>query len=40
MVQPLRIEPTVFDFNEFAALVALTAAADRLSDFIIMTALG
>jgi hypothetical protein len=40
MVQPLRIEPTAFDFNEFAALVALTAAADRLSDFIIVTVLG
>jgi len=39
-VQPLRFEPTEFDFNEFAALVALTAAADRLSDFIIITTLG
>jgi hypothetical protein len=39
-VQPLRIDPTDFDFNEFAALVALTAAADRLSDFIIITTLG
>ncbi len=39
-VQPLRIEPTDFDFNEFAALVALTAAADRLSDFIIVRTLG
>ena len=40
VVKPLSIEPTDFDFNEFAALVALTAAADRLSDFIIVTALG
>jgi len=39
-VHPLRIEATEFDFNEFAALVALTAAADRLSDFIIVTTLG
>jgi hypothetical protein len=39
-VRPIRFEPTEFDFNEFAALVALTAAADRLSDFIIVTALG
>lgn len=39
-VRPLRIEPTEFDFNEFAALTALTAAADRLSDFIIITILG
>lgn len=39
-VRPLRIQPTEFDFNEFAALTALTAAADRLSDFIIITALG
>jgi hypothetical protein len=39
-VLPFRIEPTDFDFNEFAALVALTAAADRLSDFIIVTTLG
>jgi hypothetical protein len=38
-VKPHRIEPTDFDFNEFAALVALTAAADRLSDFINVTAL-
>jgi len=40
MVQPFRIEPTEFDFNEFAALVALTAAADRLSDFVIVTTLA
>lgn len=39
-VPSLRIEPADFDFNEFAALVALTAAADRLSDFIIVTTLG
>jgi hypothetical protein len=39
-VRPLHVEPTDFDFNEFAALVALTAAADRLSDFIIVTTLG
>jgi len=39
-VQPLRIHATEFDFNEFAALTALTAAADRLRDFIIVTALG
>jgi len=38
-VRPLRIQPTEFDFNEFAALTALTAAADRLRDFIIVTAL-
>ena len=38
-VRPLRVEPTEFDFNEFAALTALTAAADRLRDFIIVTAL-
>lgn len=38
-VRPLRIHPTEFDFNEFAALTALTAAADRLRDFIIVTAL-
>lgn len=31
----MRVEPTEFDFSEFAALVALTAAADRVSDFII-----
>jgi hypothetical protein len=36
-VRPLRVEPTDFDFNEFAALVALTAASDRLRDFIIVT---
>jgi hypothetical protein len=39
-VQPFRIEPTDFDFNEFAALVALTASSDRLSDFIIVATLG
>jgi hypothetical protein len=39
-VQPLRIEATVFDFNEFAAFVALTAASDRLRDFIIVTTFG
>jgi len=39
-VRPLRIETTDFDFNEFAALVALIAASDRLSDFIIVTTLG
>jgi len=39
-VRPLRIEPTDLDFNEFDALVALTAAADRLSNFIIVTTLG
>jgi hypothetical protein len=38
-VKPFGIEPTEFDFNEFAALTALTAAADRLRDFIIVTAL-
>lgn len=38
-VRPLRIRPTEFDFNEFAALTALVAAADRLRDFIIVTAL-
>ncbi len=39
LVKPFGIEPTEFDFNEFAALTALTAAADRLRDFIIVTAL-
>ncbi len=39
-VRPLRVEATEFDFNEFAALVALTAAADRLREFIIVTTLG
>jgi len=39
-VKPLRVDPVDFDFNEFAALVALTAAADRLSDFIIITTFG
>jgi hypothetical protein len=39
-VQPLRIEPTDFDFNEFAALVALNASADRLRDFIVVTTRG
>jgi hypothetical protein len=39
-VRPLRVEPTDFDFNEFAALVALTVAADRLSGFIVVTTLG
>ena len=38
--QPLRIELIEYHFNEFAALVALTAAADRLSDFIIVRTLG
>ena len=38
-VPPIRIEPTAFDFSEFAALVALTSAADRLRDFIIVTML-
>ncbi|HEX7680404.1 MAG TPA: hypothetical protein VF713_19890, partial [Thermoanaerobaculia bacterium] len=36
----LRIDPTEFDFSEFAALVALTAAADRVRDFIITAILG
>jgi len=39
-VQPLRISPTEFDFNEFAALTALVSAADRLTDFINVSALG
>lgn len=39
-VPSIRVEPTVFDFNEFAALVALTSAAERLSDFIVVTTLG
>jgi hypothetical protein len=39
-VSPLRIEATGFDFNEFAALVALTAASDRLRDFIIVATIG
>src|SRR5882762_3316216 len=34
-VSPIRFDPTEFDFNEFAALAALTAASDRLRDFII-----
>jgi hypothetical protein len=38
-VPPIRIEPAAFDFSEFAALVALTSAADRLRDFIIVTTL-
>jgi hypothetical protein len=38
-VLSLDIEPSSFDFNVFGALVALTAAADRLSDFIIVTTL-
>jgi hypothetical protein len=36
-VLPIRIEPTAFDFNEFAALVALTVAGDRLRNFILVT---
>jgi hypothetical protein len=39
-VPPIRVEPTEFDFNEFAALMSLTAATDRLRDFIIVTAIG
>jgi hypothetical protein len=39
-VEPLRVEPTEFDFNEFASLVSLSAAADRLRDFIIVATLG
>lgn len=38
-VRPLRLHPTEFDFNEFAALTALAAAADRLRDFVTVTAL-
>jgi hypothetical protein len=39
-VQPIRINPTQFDHNEIATLFVLTAASDRLRDFIIVTALG
>ena len=35
-VETLRIEPNDFDYNEFAALVTLTSAFDRLRDFIII----
>ncbi|HEY2094468.1 MAG TPA: hypothetical protein VGJ81_21595 [Thermoanaerobaculia bacterium] len=37
---PKEIDPTEFDFSEFAALTALVAAADRLRDFVIMALLG
>jgi len=37
---PMEIESSVFDFNEFAALVALIAASDRLRDFLITAVLG
>ena len=39
-VEPLGLDPTDFDFSEFAALVALTASGDRLRDFVIVTTLG
>jgi hypothetical protein len=39
-VEPLRLESTDFDFNEFAALVALTSAADRLRDYVIVAILA
>jgi hypothetical protein len=39
-VQPLRINPTEFDFNEFAALIALISAGDRIRDFINVSTLG
>lgn len=39
-VEPLRIELTDFDFNEFAALLALMSASDRLRDFIIVVTQG
>ena len=35
-VETLRVESDDFDFNEFAALVTLTSAFDRLRDFIIV----
>jgi hypothetical protein len=39
-VQPLRIQATEFDFNEFAALAALTAATERLRNFSVVTTFG
>ncbi len=38
--RPLRIEPSRFDYAEFAALAALVAAADRLRDLLIVNVLG
>jgi hypothetical protein len=38
-VETYRVEPDDFDFNEFAALVALTSAFDRLRDFMIIAIL-
>jgi hypothetical protein len=37
---PMEIESDEFDFSEFAALVALIAASDRLRDFLITAVLG
>jgi len=39
-VTAVRVEPTPFDFSEFAALAALASAADRLRDFFVTAILG
>jgi len=39
-VPPMEVAATEFDFSEFAALVALVAALDRVRDFIITAILG
>lgn len=38
--EDISAEPTEFDANEFAALVSLVSATDRLRDFIIVTIFG
>lgn len=38
--EEVTLEPTEFDANEFAALVSLVSAADRLRDFIIVAIRG
>ncbi|HEX3111592.1 MAG TPA: hypothetical protein VHU41_21000, partial [Thermoanaerobaculia bacterium] len=38
--KPMEIEAGEFDFSEFAALMSLIAAADRLRDFLITAVLG
>lgn len=38
--EAITFEPTEFDANEFAALVSLVSAADRLRDFIIVAVFG
>jgi hypothetical protein len=38
--EEITFEPTEFDANEFAALVSLVSAADRLRDFIIVSVFG